>query len=618
MKQAIKALFSLAMAAVLLAMGVGTAKAEGALAAPTIQYLPSDDRNMGKQVFVITNPNGEAMDVTWGSIEDGGANALTLGAGASRTVTLSDPEYAGKTLFVAYNDGEMVTKRGLSSYYVYVRYETVDGATLYTKTVTVEKSRGSVSVSAPATYEGYRLSGKSTQGHVFTPGASLSQRTLTFIYEEILPEPYTIRTVYTDADTGETLGGESINVPVDGSVAVSAPATLSAGGKDYALAAGQGGYTHAYGDSRTTYEFAYRFVPKAPDKAYSINIKFKDADTGAILASKNLTVPVGGTVDFPVPATYTTGDGAEYERAPGEPQKIVHAANNPARAYTVAYKSLGTATAPYTITIRYANALTGQILGSATRTVEMNGTVSFQAPATLSVGGDAYTLAAGQSRNIVHAFADSARRYTLYYNQAGAQPVEPYAITIRYTANDTNQTLYSATVNVPIQHAVYQQVPTEFVYGGNVYTLAAGQSAVIEHAFSDSRRVYNVFYKLAGPAEPETPPTEPEPPVVAPQPEPTPGPTAEPEVSGSPEASESPEVSPTPVVIEDEQVPLGPNASGAPQATDIPDEPVPLAAAQDGANAAVWWAISGGVIAAAAIAVIALLLIKRRKRQTQA
>ena len=107
--------------------------------------------------------------------------------------------------------------------------------------------------------------------------------------------------------------------------------------------------------------------------------------------------------------------------------------------------------------------------------------VSFQAPATLSVGGDAYTLAAGQSRNIVHAFADSARRYTLYYNQAGAQPVEPYAITIRYTANDTNQTLYSATVNVPIQHAVYQQVPTEFVYGGNVYTLAAGQSAVIEH-----------------------------------------------------------------------------------------------------------------------------------------
>lgn len=609
MKKGMRALLGLLMVAVVLALGVHTAKADGAMSAPTIQYVPSDDGTMGKQVFVITNPNGESLDVEWGASDGGAFTSLTLSPGASQTVALSDPSMSGRTLCVIYDGGKMVNKRGLSAYYVYVRYETPD-KTLYTQTLTLEKSKGSLSVSAPATYEGYRLVSKSTLGHVFNPNASRSERTLTFTYNEILPEPYTIRAIYKDGETGETLGSATINVPVDGTVTVAAPATLNAGGKDYALAAGQGGYTHAYGDSRTTYEFSYNYVPKAPDKAYSINIKFKDVDTGATLASKNVTVPVGGTATFPVPATYTTGEGAEYEKVSGQPSQIVHAANNATRSYIVNYKSLGTPTEPYAITIRYANALTGAVLETTSRTVALNGTVSFQAPATLQVGNRDYTLAAGQSRNIVHAFANSTRRYTIYYNEVGGQQAEPYAITIRYTANDTNQTLYSTTVQVPIQYAVYQDVPAEFVYDGNIYTLAAGQSTTIEHNFMDSRRVYNVFYKLAGTAQPNTPPTQPEAPVVTPQPEATTAQT-------TPQPAATVEPGPTPVTIEDNEVPLAPNASGTPEITDIPDGQVPQAAApgqQGGGHALLWWSIGGGAVLLAGVAVL-LFFIKRRKRQ---
>ncbi len=492
-----KIVMALALAMILVGstlLSVPVAQASGGLKAPSVVGTPSKD-NLNEQLFIITNPNSQAITVEYGTTSRIGD--VTIPANGQKTISVSDPGLAGCTLYVKYSEDGYVFAQSLNSYYVYVVYR-CDGQTLDSFTKTVSKN-SPLRWDAPEVLNGkYQLASNSPLSHSFNPSCSKDQRTLVFEYELIVPKPYDITVNYLDRATNEVLNTVKVTVPVDGTANFQAPAKLNANGGSYALASGQSGsISHDYADGSKTYTVYYDRQPDAPEKPYRINIRYQDAATGLVLASQNVTVPVGETVTFTVQDRVISSQGLEYRRADGQPTKIVHEANNPTRSYVILFNQVATATEPYDITIIYADAATGAELQRHTEHVALNGTARHSAPPTMTVNGTGYTVAVGSSRTIAHNFSNPTRVYYVYYNAEGSDPVTGYNITVRYVDSSDNRVIETHSVTVPVRGTAQHIAPIELRDGDTQYYLAAGQGQVLSHDFADSRRVYNIFYRAA-------------------------------------------------------------------------------------------------------------------------
>ena len=475
-------------------LGCPVAQAAGGLKAPSVVGTPSTD-NLDEQLFVITNPNAEAITVEYGTTARIGD--VTIPANGKTTVSVSDPGMSGCTLYVKYGDDGYVFAKSLNSYYVYIIYR-CQGETLESLTKTVSKN-APLRWDAPEVLNGkYQLASNSPLSHSFNPSSSKDQRTLVFEYELIVPKPYDITVNYLDRATNDLLDSVSVTVPVDGTASFQAPEKLSANGGSYALASGQSGsVSHAYADGSKTYTVYYDRQPDAPAKPYRINIRYQDTATGLVLASQNVTVPVGETVTFQVQDRVISSQGLEYRRAEGQPASIVHEANNATRSYVILFNQVATATEPYDIAIIYADAATGAELERHTEHVALQGTARHSAPPTMTKNGVGYTVAVGSNRTITHNFANQTRVYYVYYNADGADPVRGYNITVRYVDSSDNHVLQTHSVTVPVRGEAQHIAPIELLDGDTRYYLAAGQGQTLTHDFADARRVYNIFYRAS-------------------------------------------------------------------------------------------------------------------------
>ncbi|MBC8532026.1 hypothetical protein [Gehongia tenuis] len=607
--------------AVLFTLPMGTVKAAG-LTPPKAVFQTSSSLDV--QSCTISNPNGVDLNITWQDLNGSSSGSFTLGAGGSTNISVSAPNMAQVVLQISYSsdDGQSgsITRAGSGRYWVYVEYRTADtGAVLYSSQEAVSPG-GAVSHTAPATYGEYKLVSSASLSHSYNSGTS---RTLTFRYQKVVPQDYEITVAFIDETTRANIGSVQVNVPVNGTANYNAPSTYTSGNKSYKLVS-NGSISHSYADAARTYEVLYREVPNAPQKPYAITVRYQDADSGKVLTSQSVTIPVNQTVTFNVAPTYVTADGSRYNRASGQPAQIVHEALNTTRRYTVLFtKDNSVPTAPYDITVNYRSAQDGSVLESHSVNVALNTTARHSAPATLTSGGTNYTLASGQNRQITHAFSAGALTYNIYYNAEGANPVEPYDIAVRYVDAATNTTLDTVSVQIPIRDQVEVRLPESFTFNGTDYVLARGQGSAIYHDYDNSRRAYSVFYREAGSPEEEEPVVSPEVPEQPTVPTPTPGTPATPPnivelpapgVTPSPEAEQP---TPTPeTVINDNEVPLAEGNENADNPDEvIDDNEVPLA--KGGGNGSSAW-IWAAVIAALAVAGgITFVVLKKKKAQTE-
>ena len=491
--------FALMMA---LSIGVIPAFAEGNMKKLSIKSIPSED-SLDEQLFSISNPNSSAVVVQCDATQGGYSQSISIPANGTKTIAVPDPGMSGRTVRISYEyNGSTASAfcSSTNSYWIYIQCRLENGQTIRSERKSISQAQGSISVSAPS-IQGYKLISESALGHVYNPSSSMAKRTLVFTYKEIVPEPYNIKVSYLDAATGAVIHSVNVNVPVDGVGTHTAPQNYTTGdGKEYELAPGQNAaISHRYSDTgKTVYEVYYNKVAENPSKPYMINIRYQDASSGLVLASKNVTIPVGETVTYGIPKEFADANGKRYIREDGQPSSIVHKANNSTRRYVILFREdKNIPSDPYQIKVTYANAQTGKALESTTLNVAVNATVRHSAPASLTINGTKYTLSQGQSRNIAHAFAQGKKDYTIYYDAEGAAPVTPYSITIRYANAKTSEILFSTTVVVPIRDSVNYIAPAEYTADGIDYVLSNGQTQQIIHNYGDVRRVYYVFYKDA-------------------------------------------------------------------------------------------------------------------------
>jgi hypothetical protein len=493
------------------ALGGPPALAAGAAKALTVVGIPVEGDNLNAQPIKIANPNSEDITVTYGYVRGGStvpAGSTTVPAKGTRVVSLDDPGMNGFDCYISYEDTAGTTKyafgKSSNSYYAFIQYLAA-GTVIHEEKVAV-KAGSPAQHTAPAVYKSqYRLTSQATLNHVFNSASTMNQRTLKFEYEKIVPQSYDITIQMVERSSGKLLDSATVTVPVDGTATYTAPSSLSAGGKNYVFSAGEKGkISHGYATGAKTYQVYYDRDADAPAKPYSITIRYMDANTGLVLYSTNVTVPVGQTVTVNVKDRVISEQGVEYLRDAGQPSVIRHAANQSARRYDVLFSPAPNATAPYDITIIYADAQTGAHLGSALVHVDRNATARHTAPDTLTANGAQYAVASGSSREIAHAFANNTRVYTVYYNKAGSAGVSGYDITVKLVNAATNQVLSSQTVAVPVRTNISHVVPANLTVDGVEYALAAGQSQIVRHDFSASRRVYSVFYRNAAEAAEET------------------------------------------------------------------------------------------------------------------
>ena len=314
-----------------------------------------------------------------------------------------------------------------------------------------------------------------------------------------------------------------------------------------------------------------------------------------------------------------TADGTLYTKAAGEPSVISHNYNDSTRLYTVKYEE-SKATKPYDISVRYVDALTGLTLKTDSVHVGLNETARFTADSEITVNGVEYVAAAGQSRQIVHAFEDSKRIYEIYYSEKGAE-VQSYPVTIRYFDVTEGRVLYTTTVTASYDSQLTVTAPENYTAGGENYVMLGGQSASIAHEFYSTRHAYVFFYRNVNDTANEDTIVE-----VTPE---------DNTVVVTPDGETIVATPGGEVTIDDEPVPLAPgtdddassqsssssNSSEASEVT-IDDEEVPLAPGpgnQGGSSSSIgWWIAGGGVLLLAAGAAVLLIVMKKKKAKRDA
>ena len=372
-----------------------------------IDALVSDSATTHK--FQLSNTTGQEISIDW-KTDYTGWNNLTIPANGSKVITCEDSSMSGLILTV-YCGGELKTQRSLNMYTVNVYYRDQDGNLLEQTTRTSTMSNG-VSNTAPSTLtkngETYTLAESAYKEYTYQSGIT----EISYTYQHQVKEPYSCPVVYVDQN-GNQIGSANFTVQPNQTASFTPPASVTGtNGRSYTLMAGQSAVSHAYNQGAQEYVFRYQIVREESQNPYLIRVQYQTAD-GELLASNNVTVQSGRTVTFQVANEYTSADGVEYTRAAGEPATIRHTYGDSTRLYVVRFNQAA-ANAPYDITVRYINALTGESLANNTVRVGLNATARFQVQNSVTSGGKTYLLASGQPREISHNFGDAQRVYNVY------------------------------------------------------------------------------------------------------------------------------------------------------------------------------------------------------------
>ncbi len=276
-------------------------------------------------------------------------------------------------------------------------------------------------------------------------------------------------------------------VAAGGSQSVDIPAAYASGGREYTSNSGATSLTHNYGMGTKTYTYGFTTVQNKP---YSVRVQYVDGN-GKPFYSTMLTVTNGTTATFTADATYTTPEGAVYALAGSG--SVIHNYGDNTKLYQIPYTETA-ATGAYNITINYVGAL-GNVLETRTESVPANGFVRVTLPTVITVGGQEYNMASGQSVNLEHNYGDSKKTYNIIYNTAGANSPSSYTVTVRYMNIKDNSLLGTSTSTARIGESLRISAPSTYSAGGTTYSLVSGQQTSYDHDFYSARRTYSVYYR---------------------------------------------------------------------------------------------------------------------------
>lgn len=576
----------------------------------SITGLVSDSATTQK--FRIDNQTNQQIEVQW-QTEYTGWTPVTIAANGSATVSCQDNNMTGVKLMV-YCDGEVKSLASLNTYSVNVVYQDQNGKRLGGATE-YNTISGGVSHTAPSSLliagETYLISGPEYKEFSYQSNTT----EIVYTYQHQQKQPITCPVVYVD-QYGNQIGSASFQVQPNSMGNFTAPQSYSSNGRSYTLMSGQSAVSHDYSQGVKEYVFRYQLVTEESTRPYLFRVQYQTTG-GTVLKSSSVTVQSGSTATFQVASEYLTADGTLYTKAAGEPAVISHNYNDSTRLYTVKYEE-SKATSPYDISVRYVDALTGLTLKTNTVHVGLNETARFTADSEFRVDGTEYLAAAGQDRQVVHAFEDSRRVYEVYYYEKGAS-AQSYPVTIRYFDVTEGSVLYTTTATANYDSQLTITAPENYAAGGENYVMLGGQSTSINHEFYSTRHAYVFFYRNVNDTANENTVVEETPEentVVV-----TPG-------------GETVVVTPGgEVTINDEPVPLAPgeddptssqssSSSSSSSEVTIDDEEVPLAPGPDGqggsSNNIGWWIAGGGILLLAAGAAVLLIVLKKKKAQKEA
>lgn len=581
----------------------------------SITGLVSDSATAQK--FRIDNQTNRQIEVQWQTEEyNTGWTPVTIAANGSAVVNCADPDMTGVKLMV-YCDGEIKSLASLNTYSVNVVYQDQSGNRLGGATE-YNTISGGVSHTAPSSLQ---LSGETylISGPEYKEFSYQSNTTeIVYTYQHQQKQPITCPVLYVD-QYGNQIGSASFQVQPNSAGSFTAPQSYTSNGRSYTLMAGQSAsVSHDYNKGVQEYVFRYQLVTEESTRPYLFRVQYQTI-SGALLKSSSVTVQSGSTATFQVANEYMTADGTLYTKAAGEPSVISHNYNDSTRLYTVKYEE-SKATKPYDISVRYVDALTGLTLKTDSVHVGLNETAGFTADSEITVNGVEYVAAAGQSRQIVHAFEDSKRIYEIYYSEKGAE-AQSYPVTIRYFDVTEGRVLYTTTVTASYDSQLTVTAPENYTAGGENYVMLGGQSASIAHEFYSTRHAYVFFYRNVNDTANEDTIVE-----VTPE---------DNTVVVTPDGETIVATPGGEVTIDDEPVPLAPgtdddassqsssssNSSEASEVT-IDDEEVPLAPGPDnqgGSSSSIgWWIAGGGVLLLAVGAAVLLIVMKKKKAKKDA
>lgn len=438
----------------------------------------------GQQLFVVTN-SGEASSFTWDA-GGYGSGSFSLGAGQSTTISVPTNDYV--TVIVTAEDSTQNAAVSVNEYPVTI-YANYGGSRQVLQTTVINMSQGTLSYSVDqrVTIGGqlYECSNP-TQYLYYGEGSSLE-----FVYNKVAqPDKYI--DVYFVDDRGYMLASDTFSVSAGTTASYSAPASLSANGKTYNLASSQQSVSHRYDSTKTSYSFTYKAEAQTPSKPYSVSVSFIDSATGKVIAAKSMTIPVNSSNTLSIPATYVSGT-TTYKRAGGQPSEITHTAGDSTRSYEV-YFDPTDEKLPYSITINFADAVTGKSLKTVKEDVPVNSVVTYDLPSSIKSGSTNYLLASGQSNVISHDYNNSKRNYTVYYNAEGSSQ-SGYEIGIQYVDVKTNNVLFKDSRSVASGKNVSFNVPSEYTADGKEFVLLSGQSKSVTHRYDSTRRNYILYFR---------------------------------------------------------------------------------------------------------------------------
>ncbi len=569
----------------------------------------------GVQKFLLTN-NGEAGNFT---VSDG--QTVYADAGASVAFNVQGSERMN-IIVTREATGEKVVSRSMNAHFVPIYCQYGDSNPVQTGTATAYLDEGQTRVTVDAMVgvgsEMYECANNSAFITYGTPS-------VTFQYTKVVQQPRTV-TVYFIDENGYSIGSDTFTIQPGSSATYEVPASLTVNGRNYNLAGGQQStITQDYNNTTASYTVIYQSEAQAPSSPYTISIQYADSETGAVIHTETVTVPVGGSVDFQVAGSYVTSSYTEYERAAGQPSVIHHTSGEATRTYTVYFDRV-TEQKPYTITIYCVDSVTGTLLSSASETVEVNGTAVYTLPSSLSHGGSEYLLASGQGTEIRHSYGGSQRTYYVYYNEVGADLPSEYQVAVRYIDITSNETIYSESVTAADGQTLTINVPESYEADGEEYVLLSGQSSPISHNFYSPRRTYAVYYRNVNDTANAGTEVNEIVQIIEVEGEQVEQVVTEVTTPGGEDEEETTVIyDEEGQIIPDENVPLAPSVpeteteeeTTEAETAQIEDETVPMAASVSGGNGPSAGLITGISVAAAAViaAIIAFVVIRKKRRE---
>ena len=238
----------------------------------------------------------------------------------------------------------------------------------------------------------------------------------------------------------------------------------------------------------STLVFQYQSVDQ-PDKKVGVN--FIDTN-GYVIGTDEFTVSVNENVIYEAPEQISA-NGTVYDLV--SDMSITHGYASSKTSYSFQYKAQkAVLTKSYSVKFKFIDAETKEVIGTDSQPINSGETLIYTVPETWSVG--AYTLSAGQPREITHKFEDSSREYSVLYDATGSYDITISLIDVKSgTVIDT----FSETVDANTV-AVYDYEPSVSANGVN-YILAGGQGSRLTHAYGESSRTYEIYYNPESTAE---------------------------------------------------------------------------------------------------------------------